>query len=263
MRARLRRWLAPLDPSSDLRRSLKLRSANTGTWYLQSKRYRDLKHSDTAVPWTWLYGSAGCGKTILSAGIIEDLVQHCREDSGRALAFFFFDFNDAAKQDTDNMLRSILSQLLEKCQSVPGTLHSAIELSANDTQPPSTEQLLSSLMTVVEVLPTTFIVIDALDECSAREDLFAALERLSNGGSRSLRVILTSRRETDIEDALESLVPYSTRTCLETSLVDKDIQTFVHERLTQDKSFRRWQKDVELQAEIEAAIESRAGGMYE
>lgn len=118
-------------------------------------------------------------------------------------------------------------------------------------------------MTVVEVLPSTFIVIDALDECSAREDLFAALERLSNGGSRSLRVILTSRRETDIEDALERLVPYSTRTYLDTSLVDKDIQTFVHERLTQDKSFRRWQKDVELQAEIEAAIGSRAGGMYE
>ncbi|KAK0968242.1 hypothetical protein LTR54_018228 [Friedmanniomyces endolithicus] len=99
--ARLQKWLAPPDPLFNPRKALKLRSANTGKWYLQGARYEAWK--TTGPPYTWLYGSAGSGKTILSTGIIEDLQEYCRDDPARSLAVYFFDFNDVDKQDPSKM----------------------------------------------------------------------------------------------------------------------------------------------------------------
>ena len=100
--ARLQKWLAPPDPLFNPRKALKIRSANTGKWYLQGARYEAWK--TTGPPYTWLYGSAGSGKTILSAGIIEDLQEYCRDDPARSLVVYFFDFNDVDKQDPSKMV---------------------------------------------------------------------------------------------------------------------------------------------------------------
>ncbi|KAK0301955.1 hypothetical protein LTR91_024452 [Friedmanniomyces endolithicus] len=94
-------WLAPPDPLFNPRKALKIRSANTGKWYLQGARYEAWK--TTGPPYTWLYGSAGSGKTILSAGIIEDLQEYCRDDPARSLVVYFFDFNDVDKKDPSKM----------------------------------------------------------------------------------------------------------------------------------------------------------------
>ncbi|KAJ9413673.1 ankyrin repeat-containing domain protein [Fusarium oxysporum] len=55
----------------------------------------------------WLYGLAGCGKTILSTTILDHLLQI---DTHTTLAFFF-DFNDARKQKLEDLLRSLAVQL--------------------------------------------------------------------------------------------------------------------------------------------------------
>jgi hypothetical protein len=61
---------------------------------------------------------------------------------------------------------------------------------------------------------------------------------------------------------LEELVPDHSATRLESHLVDKDIRTYVHERLSTDKSFSRWQKDLVIQEEIEMTLGRKACGMY-
>jgi hypothetical protein len=45
----------------------------------------------------WLYGIPGCGKTILSSTIIEDVLYHYH-DPTMAVIYFYFDFNDVEKQ---------------------------------------------------------------------------------------------------------------------------------------------------------------------
>ncbi|KAI7486734.1 hypothetical protein KC351_g3099 [Hortaea werneckii] len=62
--------LAPPDPFVNLRKALKLRSTNTGKWYLQGAQFEAYKAQSSYFG--WLHGSAGSGKTILSASIIDE-----------------------------------------------------------------------------------------------------------------------------------------------------------------------------------------------
>ncbi|KAI6887757.1 Pfs, NACHT and ankyrin domain protein [Hortaea werneckii] len=245
--------LAPPDPFTNLHKALKLRSANTGKWYLQGDQFEAYKAQTSYFG--WLYGSAGSGKTILSASIVNSLQHFCSKDPARSLAFFFFDFNDVAKQDANNMVKSLLSQFLQKCTRIPD---SAQRLSTAASE----QQLLHALRDVMETLPMPFVVLDALDECNDRNRLFEILEGVHSWGNKSLHMLVTSRKEVEIEDTLEDLVLSANRTCLESHLVDEDIRTYVHERLTEDKSFRRWQRDPEIQEEIEQTLGKQACGMF-
>jgi hypothetical protein len=260
MLARVQEWLAPTDPQSKLLLSLKLRTAGTGKWYMQSAQYEAWKAG--RIPFTWLYGSAGSGKTILSAGVIENMQEFCAEDPAKSLAFFFFDFNDAEKQDPVNMIKSLLSQFLNRCGSVPDTVRSLHTTCENGRRGASQQQLLQALRGTLKLLPAPFIVLDALDECSSWGTLFEIIEEMHSWRGSTLRVLLTSRKEVPIEEALEDVVPPDDRTCLESHLVDRDISTYVQERLAKDKSFKRWQRDSEIREEIERTLGRKAHGMY-
>lgn len=255
----VREWLAPADPQSKLQVSLKLRTAGTGEWYLQSAQYGAWKTG--RIPFTWLHGAAGSGKTILSAGIIKDIQELCEEDPAKSLAFFFFDFNDVEKQNPVNMVKSLLSQFLNRCHSIPDTVRSLHATCENGRREASEQQLLQALKDTLELLPASFVVLDALDECSNWDALFDILSKMQSWCKHTLRVLLTSRKEVQIEEELQDIVPLDDRTCLESHLVDKDIGTYVQERLTKDKSFKRWQGDSEIQEEIERTLGRKAHGM--
>lgn len=260
MPTRVQEWLAPTDPQSKLLVSLKLRTVGTGKWYLQSAQYEAWKAGGTSF--TWLYGSAGSGKTILSAGIIEDIQEFCAKDPTKSLAFFFFDFNDVEKQEPINMVKSLLSQFLNRCNSVPDTVRSLYATCENRRREASQQQLLQALRETLELLPAPFVVLDALDECSNWDGLFDILYEMQSWGRDTLRVLLTSRKEVDIEEALEDVVAPDDGICLESRLVDRDIRTYVQERLAKDKSFKRWQRDSEIKKEIEGTLGRKANGMY-
>ncbi|KAI7345806.1 hypothetical protein KC354_g14537 [Hortaea werneckii] len=248
----IQRRLAPPDPFLDLRKALKLRSTNTGQWYLEGAQFEAYKAESSSF--VWLCGSAGSGKTILCASIIDSLQQFCSKDPARSLAFFFFDFNDAAKQDPDIMVKSLLSQCLERCTKIPNAAK-CLSITASE------QQILDALRDTMEALPMPFVILDALDECKNRERLFEILEEMQSWGNKSLHVTVTSRKEVEIDDALEDLVLPKNKTCLESHLVDEDIRTYVHERLTQDKAFRRWQREPDIQEEIEQTLGKQACGI--
>ena len=259
MLARVQEWLAPPDPQSKLRVSLKLRTAGTGKWYLQSDQYEAWKTGRTSF--TWLYGSAGSGKTILSAGIIQDMQAACQTDPDKSLAFFFFDFNDVEKQDPVKMVKSLLSQFLNRCQSLPETVRSLHAYCENGRREASQQQLLQALRDTLELLPVPSIVLDALDECSSWVALYDIIMEMRGWGRSTPRILLTSRKEIMIEEALEDVIPPDDRTCLGQS-VDKDIRTYVQERLATGKSLKRWQRDADIRQEIEKTLGRGAHGMY-
>nr|OQO29284.1 hypothetical protein B0A51_04078 [Rachicladosporium sp. CCFEE 5018] len=207
---------------------------------------------------------AGSGKSILSAGICHDLQGVCSDDPAKSLAIWYFDFNESAKQDPSNMLRSLVSQLLDYCAQVPESLQSLHTTCENSGRSPSTDDLLLVLKHVLERLPTPFIVLDALDECTNRASLSEIIKEMHSWNLAGARVLMTSRKEIDIEEALEDIVSQLAWIGLESNLIDRDIRTYVHERLTTDKSFRRWQgpKEREIREEIETTLGQRARGMF-
>lgn len=215
------------------------------------------------MPFIWLYGSAGSGKTILSAGVIEDLQKHCADGPARCLAIFFFNFTDAEQQDPVNMVKSFLAQLLSGCTQVPEVVRSLQTTCENGGRQASEQQLLQVLSDTLDLLPELFVVLDALDGCGDWVTLFDLLAEMQSWGKHNLRVLMTSRKEVQMQQALEDHVSPDNRICLESHLVNKDIRTYVKERMAKDKSFKRWQKDAEIRADIEATAGRKVHGMYD
>lgn len=62
----------------------------------------------------WVYGKAGCGKTILCSTAIEDIRTHCQKAINTGHAIFYFSFSDNYKQTYQNLIVSLVVQLGRK-----------------------------------------------------------------------------------------------------------------------------------------------------
>ena len=88
----IRRWFSAPGPSSNYNRALQDRHAMTGDWFLNSGAYRDwLSETDSFL---WLHGIPGCGKTVLSATIVQNALEYCGNRPNSIVLYFFFDFKD-------------------------------------------------------------------------------------------------------------------------------------------------------------------------
>ena len=110
---------------------------------------------------------------------------------------------------------------------------------------------------MVASFKSSYILLDALDECTDREDLLEFIEALMKWNVHDLHVLATSRKENDIAMSLEPLV--TCQLCIQSALVDADICVHVRERLSHDPKLKKWPVDV--QKEIEAALTKGAKGM--
>ncbi|KAM9873447.1 hypothetical protein VDGL01_12473 [Verticillium dahliae] len=101
---KLERWLSPPDYSINAKLARERRHTGTGGWLLESSIFQEWKAGTRRHP--WLYDLAGCGKTVLSTTVLDNL----KMDIHITIAFFF-DFNDTKKQTLDGLLRSLAIQL--------------------------------------------------------------------------------------------------------------------------------------------------------
>jgi hypothetical protein len=257
---KIRQWLSAPDPSTNYQKALKLRQADTGRWLLESDEYTGWKRAATTP--LWLYGIPGCGKTILSSTVLQDVRQHCQDDPGKVTAYFFFDFNDAQKQDPEKMVRSLLCQLSQQSIKIPASLDALFSSCENGQRQASIHALMNALHSMIQELPQVFIVLDALDECTQRGDLMEMLETMMGWKVPNLHLLMTSRKERDIESSLEDYVDGQNRICLQSAVIDKDIQRYVRQRLSDDKRLQKWAKDASMMGQIETVLMNGAKGMY-
>jgi hypothetical protein len=253
-------WLSAPDPSTNYHKAHKQRQAETGLWLLESAKFAEWK--ERAASRLWLYGIPGCGKTILSSTIIEHLLQHCHDNASMVTAYFYFDFNDAQKQDPELMLRSLLSQLLQRSFMIPKGIDALFSSSDNGQRQPSPHALLEVTPQVMQQFTHAYIVLDALDECTQRQELMDVLETVAGWQLDNMHLLMTSRKERDIESSVESYVEEEDTVCLQRDVVDRDIQRYVQQRLTDDKKLAKWNKDAAVRQEIEDALMQGARGMY-
>ncbi|RYN17037.1 hypothetical protein AA0119_g11495 [Alternaria tenuissima] len=204
----------------------------------------------------------GCGKTILSSTIIEHLLQHCYDDTSVVTAYFYFDFNDTQKQDPELMLRSLLCQLLQRSVVIPKGVDALFSSCENGQRKPSSHALLQVIKEAAQEFTHVYVVLDALDECAQRSELMDMLETVAEWQLDNLHLLMTSRKERDIERSLEGYIKEQDAVCLQRDVVDQDIQRYVQQRLHDDKSLAKWNKDAAVRQEIEVALMRRACGMF-
>lgn len=245
------------DPSSNYQKALEIRHTGTGTWFVKREEFATWKTKSSSF--LWLYGKPGSGKSVLAATINENIMDQCRLEPSTAVLFFCFDFADNEKQHHESMIRSFIIQLFTLNTHSFQALKSL--RSSYGLGQPSFNALLSLLREMIEHFQETFIIVDALDECKERENLLTILKKIADWKLAALHILVTSRKENDIEESMNMLSDEKLRICLEGVQANDDICAYIHDRLQTDQNLKRWQKNAEVQQEIEETLISKANGM--
>jgi hypothetical protein len=182
---------------------------------------------------------------------------HCQSDSAFAVIYFYFDFNDIEKQRHENLIRSLIVQLSMQSTNTPEALNTIYSRHQEGQQQPTTNDLVLTFQHMLGDFRQTFIILDALDECTEREELLGLIEKIVDWKLEKLHILATSRREKDIEDTITPLI--TGQICIQSALVDADIRVHTRERLQNDRKLRKLPKDVQI--EIEKALMDGANGM--
>jgi len=196
----------------------------------------------------------------LSSTIIEAVKTHTAALSGAALAYFYFDFNDAEKQRVKEFLCSFIAQLSQSTSRAAEKVQALYTRCQRGQQQPSMASLQICVREILEESPRTFLVLDALHECTEREELLDLIKELYSWRLPNVNVLATSRRELDIEQVLSPL-----STCIipiQSAKVDPDIRLYIDNRLHSDNKLKRWSKHADLMKEIETTLVDGADGMY-
>ena len=106
-----------------------------------------------------------------------------------------------------------------------------------------------------------FIIIDAIDECpknGERDELLAAISDIQSRSIDTFHILVTSRRESDIEAVLLPMVT-TPAISLQGSHVDLDIQSHISHQLATDPKLKKWSP--EIKDEIRHTLATGANGM--
>lgn len=248
-------WLMHVNPSTNHRAARSKYEPNTGVWLLESESF---------ISWTassknslWLHGIPGAGKTILCSTVIAQIEELCSSEVGYECVYFYFDFNEPRKQVLEAMLQSVIAQLCCNKPVIPVEVQALYDNSRHGVEQPTEEGLLSTLRSLLQKSHKTFVILDALDECSERPALLNVLIRLING-NEPLNLLVTSRKERDIDAALKNVVDVEIG--IQNDKADADIKIHVSKCLSTDERLKRW--DQLVKDEILESLVSGAHGMY-
>lgn len=247
------KWLKVTDSSVNHNAARLKHEPTTGDWLLESEIF---------INWTkakkeslWLYGKPGAGKTILCSTLIEHVKLLCGGDSADRYAYFYFDFSDAQKQMVSSMLSSFIAQL--SVPTLPGEVDTLYKQCNSGQQQPCHGDFVKTLLSLFKESYRTYLIVDAMDECSERKQLLTTLRTIIQMASGQANILVTSREEQDISDGLDGLISESVS--LECGGLDSDIECYVHKCVENDSD---WRNDTfEVKEEIKEALVKGAHGM--
>jgi Cdc6-like AAA superfamily ATPase len=254
----IRDWLSAADPSVNYANALEKRHTGTGLWFTQGQAFADWQKQSNSF--LWLHGIPGCGKTVLSSTIIEHLESVTTPD--QILLYFYFTFNDTNKQTLENMLRSLVNQLYQRLPGTREPLEQLWESNRENKQQLSKTSLRDVLLAMLNKANDVSIALDALDESTTRGDVLSWLLSILEAEFRACRILVTSRREQDIESALQRWMRPEDTISIQQADVKEDIRVYVGHSVRNSEELARWHTRPEVQDEIETELVEKADGMY-
>ena len=115
---------------------------------------------------------------------------------------------------------------------------------------------------MIQETTPTFIIIDALDECPThggeRAKLLELLQSLAASQIANLHILVTSRKERDIEENLGGSITIPPLS-IQGEDTDIDIRTYVKSQLASDSTMCNWPEPIKI--EVEKTLTTKAKGM--
>ena len=123
---------------------------------------------------------------------------------------------------------------------------------------PGLETLFEALLSVIQGRDPCFLILDALDE--SERDVMAMLSQIVSRGLKNLHILVTSRKESDIESILAPIVTGKLSLSQDGTEVDADIGVYVRHCLVTDSKLKKWSDSV--RKDTETSLIDGAHGMY-
>ncbi|KAF1812073.1 purine and uridine phosphorylase, partial [Eremomyces bilateralis CBS 781.70] len=230
---KIKRWLRPSDPSINANHARELRHEGTGAWLLENPAFQEWRSGSRRH--LWLYGLAGCGKTVLSATVLD----HLEKGNDRLILSFFFDFGDAEKQTVNGMLRSLAFQLYRGRGASAGVLDASFQAHQGGRDQIATKALSDVLFKILAVEAKVSIVLDALDESTTRRELLLWIKDVvCRPELGHVQLICTGRPEAEFLHDMPSSIGDENRLALDKQAVNADIRSYVAAQLSQRRDFQ-------------------------
>ncbi|RDW65706.1 ankyrin repeat domain-containing protein [Aspergillus mulundensis] len=242
-------WLSPTTHEAKQADFFGRVQPGTGSWLLESDEFGKWMAQDEETPTDqrslFCPGLPGAGKTFLTSIVINE-IQNILAQERIALGFFYCNFRE---QTTLLEILSILvRQVLQQQPDIPGFLETTYQKHLDMGTSLTVDECLATLDSALAKLPTTFVVLDALDECylppGQRKKLLLELFGLQK--TRNLGLFVTSRDYPDISALFEGKPNLRIRASA------ADVERFLRGQL--DNLPRVMQQREDLQQEVISAI---------
>ena len=183
------------------------------------------------------------------------------------VAYYYFDFGDAGKQNRCGLLSSLLEQLCAQSRASYNILSRLYSNHAAGTRKATDASLAQCLKDVLKSpeQPTIYIIVDALDECpdfsgipTPREKVLDSLAELVALRLPNLRICVTSRPEVDIRKVLQPLTSAQVSLHNESGQ-QKDLLDYISNIVRSDQKMQRWR--VSEKRLVIDTLSRRADGM--
>ncbi|KAF4459089.1 hypothetical protein FALBO_14162 [Fusarium albosuccineum] len=235
---------------------------DTGNWLVYSEKFQDwLDGPGTTI---LCPGMPGAGKSFIASIAINCLQQIYLLDQDTRITFLLCDFNSQQEQCPEELLASLLKQLLEG-RPIPQDLKELLKYYKSKPSEcrPLMGELLGCLTTAMGLYEKVFVIIDALDEHKTEPRTRLLEEMFNLQANFNLNILATLRPVQELLSLFEGsgvLVHV-----LEIRAHQDDIQKFINSKITNNLLFLRKKTPEErskIHLEIMSSISQAADGMF-
>ncbi|RYP46072.1 hypothetical protein DL768_007664 [Monosporascus sp. mg162] len=156
-------WLTPTDYGLQQTDFFNRRQPGTGQWLLDSAEFQKwfkIKKQTLFCP-----GIPGAGKTIITSIVVDYLCNRFQNDDTIGIAYLYCDLWREVEQKAEDLLASLLRQLVQGRSSLPHSVKSLHDSHKNERVRPSFDEISKVLQSVAAMYSRIFVIVDALDEC--------------------------------------------------------------------------------------------------
>ncbi|PVH88665.1 hypothetical protein DL98DRAFT_648024 [Cadophora sp. DSE1049] len=218
----LKRWISVPNWTGPFEAARSKRIEDTGLWILEQPQYEVWLTQTVPYPTQGsifaknvlvVAAKPGYGKTILSTRIVEDLQQRVLlqrrgpdptgPPSNACMAFFYFDQQQADKFSRSTAFKAICAQLIhgQKDDQTAIDVASLMMTDGGGGQVFASDQAVEELVgTYLRQLDSSYLLFDALDECSDWDEFLVSLRRMAE--HTSCKIIIITRPHLSISSII-------------------------------------------------------------
>lgn len=215
-------------------------------WILNNEQFKEWQDGQSSRL-LWIRGDPGKGKTMLLCGVIDELTQSTGDNTN--VSFFFCQATDVRINNATAVLRGLIYSLVEKQPSLLSHVRTRYDPAGKTLfEDINAWNALSNIFTDIlrdPNLQNTYLVIDALDECTIDLPFLLDLVIQEISTHSHVKWIVSSRNWPSIEERLDTatqIVPISLE--LNETFVSDAVQQFIRHKVHQLAKVKKYKDEI-------------------